>query len=68
MGYNTHHWDREAHYKAKTTKQLQEELEKFRQGLESLRSDPRMINTTAFPFYENHIEYLRMKIAERIGK
>ena len=65
MGYNTNQWDKESHYAKKTTKQLEDELTKFREGLEKVRdNDP----LCAASFYSNHIEYLRMKIAERIGK
>jgi hypothetical protein len=68
MGTNGPRWDREAHYKNKSVKQLQDELEQFRIGYENLRNDKLFSRTTAMPFYETHIEYLRMTIAERIGK
>lgn len=67
MGYNTHTWDKEAHYSSRSTKQLQAELTQFREGLERLNNDT-FKTTTAVGWFETHIEYLRMKIAERIGK
>lgn len=66
MGYNTSHWDKESHYKAKTIKQLQDELKQFQDGYAKSQEDGDPLRTA--PFYTNHIEYLRMKIAERIGK
>lgn len=67
MGTNSTKFDKESHYAAKTVTQLQAELEQFRAGLAKLKGDRLFQRTTAVPWYETHIEYLRMKIAERIG-
>lgn len=58
-------YNREEATKAKTMKQLQEELKQFEDGLKNLTGD---FYEYASSFYKNHIAYLRMKIAERIGK
>lgn len=58
-------YNKEEATKAKTTKQLQEELKKFEEGLRGLTEDFYEYGSS---FYKNHIAYLRMKIAERIGK
>jgi len=59
MGYNTHTWDKVAHYKNKTMKQLQDELEKF----EKYNSESEGKN---FPLFTEHAAYLKLLIAERI--
>lgn len=62
MGYNTHTYDKEAEYAKKSTKQLQAELKKFEQVVADWIGD---ISPARF---NEHIGYLKMKIAERIGK
>lgn len=66
MGYNSSTYDKEAAYASKSVKQLEDELKHFRQAIEKwdsnglMKSPPTMFN--------EHIEYLRLKIAERILK
>jgi hypothetical protein len=61
MGYNTRHFDREAHYASKSIKELQQYLKKAEQFSQK------------YPQFKDgwHNEYihdLRRRIAERIGK
>lgn len=67
MGSNGQTWDRESHYEKKTVKEMQNELVKFEEGWTKIQSDPKYA-TAAGTFYTTHIAYLKMKIAERIGK
>lgn len=62
MGYNTAHYNKDAEYAKKTIKQLQAELVEFEHAVETWTS-------AASPeYFTNHIAWLKMKIAERIGK
>ena len=65
MGYNSPVYDKEKATNAKTITQLQNELKQFEDGLVNLSEEYRK---AACSFYTNHIAYLKMKIAERIGK
>ena len=65
MGYNGPVYDKEKATNAKTTAQLQSELKQFEDGLANLSEEYRK---AACSFYTDHIAYLKMKIAERIGK
>lgn len=65
MGTNGPTFDKESHYANKTINELQEELVEFIDGKDKLEGEYRKV---ASVFYTNHIEYLRMKIAERIGR
>ena len=63
MGTNGPVFDKEYYYANKTTKQLSAELKKFEEAVEGWDS-----SLISFPpvFYNEHIQYLKMKIAERI--
>ena len=65
MGSNGPKYDLESATNAKSTKQLQVELKQFEDGLANLSEEYRK---AACSFYTNHIAYLKMKIAERIGR
>ncbi len=65
MGYNSPKWDKEAHYKQKSIKQLQDELNTFKISYDQFMEANNGLSPT---FWVEHIEYLRTKIAERIGK
>ena len=61
MGYNTKHFDHEAHYASKSTKQLEADLKK---ALEFVKEYPQFEHS----WHNEYIHTLRLKIAERIGK
>jgi len=65
MGYNSSKYDKEATYASKTVKQLEAELKKFRDAVAKWDSELKKNPPTMF---NEHIEYLRLKIAERILK
>lgn len=64
MGMNGPKFDKEFYYAGKTTKQLDVELKKFEAAVKDWPED----SILPFPaaFYNEHIHYLKMKIAERI--
>ncbi len=64
MGYNTSHWDKEAHMAKKSTKELEELVKFWVEAVE--RHETRNARYDAFSRAE--LEYCRMKLAERIGK
>lgn len=51
----------------KSTKELQAELKKFEEHWAEIKEDPKY-EKAAGKFYTDHIAFLKMKIAERIGK
>lgn len=63
MGTNGPKFDKVAHYAAKTVRELQEEKEFFEIAMAKHAPTP---NEPANAFYADHIEYLRLQIAERI--
>ena len=61
MGYNTKHFDHEAHYASKSTKELAvllKQAEKF------VQDHPQF----EFSWHNEYRQKLKLKIAERIGK
>lgn len=64
MGYNSSKRDKEAYYNNRTLKQLQAEVKQFEEAL--VEWDGSGIIKHPPAFYNEHIQYLRMKIAERI--
>lgn len=61
MGYNTKHFDHEAYYASKSTKELEALLKKAQEFVEK------------YPQYEyslhnDYIHQLKLRIAERIGR
>lgn len=61
MGYNTKHFDHEAHYASKSTKQLEallKQAEKFAQ------EHPKF----EYSWHNEYRQMLKLKIAERIGR
>ncbi len=63
MGTNGPTFDKEHYYANKTTNQLSAELKKFEDAVRGWDN-----SLIPFPpaFYNEHIHYLKMKIAERI--
>jgi hypothetical protein len=57
MGNNSSHWDRDAHYAAKTTRQLEADLAWWRLPCRSQGE-----------IAQREISHLQLLIAERIGK
>lgn len=66
MGNNSSVYDREKTTKSKSTKQLQSELKKFEDAVDNWNSEGLTKSPPAM--YNDYIQYLRMKIGERIGK
>jgi hypothetical protein len=64
MGTNSSVFNRDAHYSEKTVKQLQEELKTFEASYANWEPFGSLNEPPAF--YNEHIQYLRVKIAERI--
>lgn len=64
MGTNGPTFDKEYYYANKTTKELGTELKKFEDAVKDWPD----ASVMSIPptFYNEHIQYLRMKIAERI--
>ena len=65
MGNNSSKFEMEAYYASKSLKQLSEELKTFETAVS--KWDTRGFKSNPSTFIE-HIGYLKMKIAERIGK
>lgn len=61
MGYNTKHFDHEAHYASKSTKELEALLKKAQ---EFVRKYPQFEHS----WHNEYIHSLKLKIAERIGR
>jgi hypothetical protein len=61
MGYNTKHFDHEAHYASKSTKELQAILKKSQ---EFVKQHPQFEHS----WHNEYIHSLKLRIAERIGK
>ena len=61
MGYNTKHFDHEAHYASKSIKELQEYLKKAE---EFSKKHPQFKDG----WHNEYIHMLKLRIAERIGK
>jgi ABC-type glycerol-3-phosphate transport system substrate-binding protein len=61
MGYNTKHFDHEAHYASKSTRELEALL---KQAEQFLKKHPKF----EFSRYNEYRQKLKLLIAERIGK
>ena len=61
MGYNTKHFDHEAHYASKSTKELEALLKKAQ---EFVKEHPQF----EYSWHNDYIHRLKLRIAERIGK
>jgi hypothetical protein len=61
MGYNTKHFDYEAHYASKSTKELEAMLKKA----EEFGQKYPVANNS---IHNGYVQTLKLKIAERIGK
>lgn len=61
MGYNTKHFDHEAHYASKSTKELEALLKKSQEFVEKY---PQFEHS----WHNEYIHMLKLRIAERIGK
>lgn len=61
MGYNTKHFDHEAHYASKSIKELQQYLKKAEEFSEK---HPQF----KYGRHNEYIHMLKLRIAERIGK
>jgi hypothetical protein len=61
MGYNTKHFDHEAHYASKSTKQLEALL---KQAEKFVQEHPKF----EFSWHNEYRQKLKLLIAERIGK
>lgn len=61
MGYNTKHFDHEAHYASKSTKELESLL---KQAQEFVRKYPQFEHS----WHNEYIHSLKLRIAERIGR
>jgi hypothetical protein len=61
MGYNTKHFDHEAHYASKSTKELEALLKKAQEFVEKY---PQF----EYSWHNDYIHQLKLRIAERIGK
>lgn len=61
MGYNTKHFDHEAHYASKSTKELEALLKKAQ---EFVKQYPQFEHS----WHNEYIHSLKLRIAERIGK
>ena len=60
MGYNTKHFDHEAHYASKSTKELEAQL---KQAEKFVQEHPTFENS----WHNEYRQMLKLKIAERIG-
>jgi len=60
MAYNTAHYDKEAEYAKKSMAQLVAIRTQFELAVVNHPNAPKMIN--------EHLQWVKMKIAERIGK
>jgi hypothetical protein len=61
MGYNTKHFDHEAHYASKSTKELEAQLKKSQ---EFVKKYPQF----EYSWHNEYIHSLKLRIAERIGR
>jgi hypothetical protein len=61
MGYNTKHFDHEAHYASKSTKELEALL---KQAEQFVKEHPKF----EFSWHNEYRQMLKLKIAERIGR
>ena len=61
MGYNTKHFDHEAYYASKSTKELEALLKKSQEFVEKY---PQFEHS----WHNEYIHMLKLRIAERIGK
>ena len=61
MGYNTKHFDHEAHYASKSTKELEALLKK---ATEFVEKHPQF----KFSWHNEYRQMLKLRIAERIGR
>jgi hypothetical protein len=64
MGFNSGKYDKEADFNKKSLQELIKFRDKLQQGLDNMTE----IGKFAEPFYRENLGYVKMKIAERIGR
>ncbi len=61
-------YDQEANYNKKSLKELMAIRDKFEAGLLECEDRNDDMANACRPFFNEHLQYVRMKIAERVGK
>lgn len=69
MGYNTKPYDMDAEYSKKPMSELVKIRDQFQKGIDEFEQRTASSCIKSVPlFYNEHLQYVKMKIAERIGK
>lgn len=61
-------YDKSAEYDKKPLSELYRIRDRFIEGILQINLNPNENAILALPFYNENLEYIRMKIAERIGR
>ena len=68
MGNNSSKYDRHSDYANKSVKKIQAELTSFTASYDKISSADYAGISTPFGFLSEHIAFLKLQIAERIGR